>query len=160
MTDWRPVVGFSNLYEVSDDGQVRSWKRGKWGRATEPKLLSRTLAGSGYYYVHLDGVTRAVHVLVARAFHGAPIEGQEVRHLDGVRTNNHASNLAWGTRSENAYDCVDHGTNRMSLRTHCPTGHPYDEANTMHCRRGDGRAFRSCRACRRERYAASRMDVA
>lgn len=36
----------------------------------------------------------------------------------------------------------------QSARTHCPQGHPYDEANTMV--RGNGR--RVCRTCARARY--------
>lgn len=32
-------------------------------------------------------------------------------------------------------------------KTHCPQGHPYDEANTRVGKRGDGRTFRICRAC-------------
>jgi len=34
-------------------------------------------------------------------------------------------------------------------KTHCPHGHPYDEANTFHTRWG-----RQCATCRRERNAA------
>jgi hypothetical protein len=33
-------------------------------------------------------------------------------------------------------------------RTHCPKGHPYDEANTYVNRQGN----RECRACHRERH--------
>jgi len=35
-------------------------------------------------------------------------------------------------------------------KTHCPQGHPYDEANTYRKPRGD----RECRICRRERERA------
>ncbi len=42
-----------------------------------------------------------VHRLVCQAFHGPPETGQEVNHLDGVKTNNSAQNLEWATRSEN-----------------------------------------------------------
>lgn len=34
----------------------------------------------------------------------------ECRHLDGDPGNNWDWNLKWGTKSENAFDCVKHGT--------------------------------------------------
>ena len=54
---------------------------------------------------------KAVHTLLAKVFLKPPKPGQdEVRHLDGNPTNNNLSNLAWGTRAENAQDMADHGT--------------------------------------------------
>lgn len=40
-------------------------------------------------------------------------------------------------------------------KTHCPHGHPYDEANTYHDPNGRGR---SCRACRRHQMRARRAN--
>lgn len=37
----------------------------------------------------------------------------------------------------------------QSDKTHCPAGHPYDETNTYHYTRKDGRRERHCRECRR-----------
>ena len=37
--------------------------------------------------------------------------------------------------------------NGNALKTHCPQGHPYDEANTDLRRHRSGRLHRSCRAC-------------
>jgi hypothetical protein len=46
------------------------------------------------------------------------------------------------------------GTGRLAdhnrRKTHCPQGHPYDEANTYHAKRGQ-RTQRMCRACFRIR---------
>ena len=55
------------------------------------------------------GVTRTVYVheLVLLAFVGprpAMDERCEIRHLDGDKTNNHLSNLKYGTVKENAAD--------------------------------------------------------
>lgn len=52
---------------------------------------------------------RLVHRLVLEAFGGPCPDGMECRHLDGVRTNNAASNLCWGTRQDNADDRKRHG---------------------------------------------------
>ena len=35
-------------------------------------------------------------------------------------------------------------------KTHCPQGHPYDEANTYRIVRSDGHRERHCRTCKRE----------
>lgn len=49
------------------------------------------------------------------------------------------------------------GVGRPADRTHCPQGHPYDEANTYLVRRPDGTIKqRSCRECSRQRVRARR----
>lgn len=69
-------------------------------------MLRPTRGSNGYLTVSLfwDNVkhTRTVHKLVALAFLGTPpTPAHELNHLDGVRTNNRADNLAWVTSSEN-----------------------------------------------------------
>lgn len=39
---------------------------------------------------------------------------------------------------------------KHAAKTHCPKGHPYDEANTYHA---PGKPNRQCRQCQRERQA-------
>lgn len=39
---------------------------------------------------------------------------------------------------------------KEAAKTHCPQGHPYDEANTVVEQRGHGRTARRCRICRRQ----------
>jgi hypothetical protein len=51
-----------------------------------------------------------VHALVLITFVGPCPDGMQCRHLDGNPTNNHVSNLAWGTPLENAQDTILHGT--------------------------------------------------
>jgi hypothetical protein len=147
---WKPVVGYEGLYEVSDHGRVRSLNSRR-ARAGHPFVLRPTPIPSGYLTVKLyrSGAprqTRSVHALVAEAFLG-PSEGRVVRHLDGSRTGNRPSNLAWGTLSENSRDMTTHGTHRNIRKTHCPAGHEYTPENTYITRRGEGRTSRKCRAC-------------
>jgi hypothetical protein len=67
-----------------------------------------------YRWVSLEGNGRKrialVHVLVLEAFVGPCPEGMECRHLDGDVGNNAKSNLAWGTKQENAADKRKHNT--------------------------------------------------
>lgn len=142
MTAWLPVPGYEGRYDVSDDGQVRSWL--KWYRepnAPLPRLLTPSPnPDSGYPQVVLykdrRGISKAVHQLVALAFIGPRPDGQEVRHLDGDATNATRTNLAYGTSTENEADKV-----RREL-THCSRGHELTEQNTY--RRGNRRECRRC----------------
>lgn len=44
--------------------------------------------------------------------------------------------------------------NAMARRTHCPSGHPYDYANTRRYTFADGRTERRCAACAKEQGTA------
>lgn len=140
MPEWRAIPGFDG-YEASSDGQIRSLKRGS------PRLLAVSLDDWDYQRVSLwQGrvVVRRVHQLVCLAFHGEPpSEVHQVRHRNGKNLDNRAANLTWGTPSENMLDKVIHGTHHLANKTHCPSGHEYNEENTY--RHKDGR--RDCRAC-------------
>jgi hypothetical protein len=154
--EWRPVADYEGLYEVSDAGYVRSLPRpgARRNRMYGGQDLKGVRQITGYLGVNLGRRNKRyahmVHVLVCEAFHGPRPEGMQVRHLNGNETDNRASNLAWGTRSENEIDKVHHGTQYNVNKTHCPQGHPYEGRNLIVARRGDGSVFRQCRACLNE----------
>jgi hypothetical protein len=112
--DWRPIIGAYGAYEVSSCGRVRSFLGKRGGVSEAPRLITGSTDPDGYRQVLLrrDGRSRTwkVHRLVAEAFLGVPAEGCQVGHLDGSRTNHHASNLAWVTIRENALHKRIHGT--------------------------------------------------
>lgn len=58
------------------------------------------------------GNSRAVHRLVAEAFHGPCPEGLECAHQNGDRQDARAENLVWVNRVENARHRRLHGTHR------------------------------------------------
>lgn len=66
--------------------------------------------------------------------------------------------LYLGTQSENIRDCIAKGRFTqlrvhlpdMALKTHCPSGHAYDPANTGVSTRPNGGKNRYCRTCQRE----------
>ena len=93
--EWRPVAGYENAYEVSNDGRVRS-KRG---------ILNPGNNGNGYMYVWLckDGKVEHhyVHRLVAEAFIGKITDGLEIDHYNADRTDNRVTNLRLVTHAEN-----------------------------------------------------------
>lgn len=72
-----------------------------------------------------------------------------VRHLDGVPTNNHPSNLVYGTFSENNDDSVRHRTHKEAKKDACQQGHPFTPDNTRIEARPNGRSARRCLTCQR-----------
>jgi len=90
-------------------------------------------------------------MMMMLAFIGPRPDGLETRHLDGNPTHNHLSNLAYGTHRENALDMIRHGQSHNANKTHCPQGHPYNEANTRQVNVKGRTGFRVCRTCERER---------
>jgi hypothetical protein len=151
---WLPVPGYEGLYEVSDDGQVRSLPRKSQGSATcGGRALKPWLGNKGYLLVGLwrNGTcrTRTVHRLVCEAFHGPCPDSYEACHNDGNPLNNHADNLRWDSHSENMLDRTRHGTFRARSQTHCVNGHPLGADNLYSL---PGRpTWRICLACKRTR---------
>jgi hypothetical protein len=95
---WLPIVGFEDLYTVSDDGRVYSLRK---NRELSPYV---SCSGAGYKSVHLfmDGkrTVKAVHQLVLEAFVG-PCEGRQGNHKNFDKSDNRVENLEWVTPREN-----------------------------------------------------------
>lgn len=107
---WRPVVGFEDRYEVSNDGRVRSIDtyvncRGGKTRLSKGRMKPLYRNNRGYVIVSLCRDNKAtyslVHRLVAEAFISNPHNKPQVNHIDGDVRNNHAGNLEWVTDNEN-----------------------------------------------------------
>lgn len=99
-------------YTVTSDGRVFS-TASNWRGYGERELMQCEHT-DGYLSVRMvvDGKRKRfmVHRLVAtHHLPPRPSPHHEIRHLDGNRLNNAASNLAWGTRKENADDREAHG---------------------------------------------------
>lgn len=120
--EWRPIPGWEGLYEASSLGRIKSLARsvlmthrGRNFYVEYPgKLLTNRPSKNGYVAVSLsrDGrsFVRHAHRLVCEAFNGAPPEGLDCAHLNGVRNDNRAANLIWATRKENSGHRWLHGT--------------------------------------------------
>lgn len=154
---WLPVVGFEGLYEVSDHGRVRSVDRSftrSTGRSytVRGRVLKESKAGRGYPRVTLyqgGPKARYVHRLVLEAFEGECPKGRIACHWDDDPTNNHLSNLRWGTPSENNHDKVRNGNDHNARKTHCAQGHEYTLENTRHYVTPQGHNMRVCRTCQK-----------
>ena len=87
---WLPI---DDVYSISIDGQVM--KNGK--------LMKGASDSIGYRQVCQHGKLKLVHRLVASRFLPAPAtdEKLEIDHIDRDKSNNHASNLRWCSKSTN-----------------------------------------------------------
>lgn len=140
---WRDVA-IAPIYQVSNYGQVRSLGRWERGYALKTQFLNDKGYPSVTIWTGGRRSLRPVHVLVATAFLDRTPEQLEVRHLDGVKTNNHVSNLAWGTKAQNTLDSVGHGRHNNARKTQCPRGHDYDWVYI----KPSGQKVRGCTQCR------------
>jgi hypothetical protein len=106
MEIWKDVPGFSNLYQVSNLGNVRSITRYK-------KVLKPQIDKDGYRSVILKnkGIEKHFRVcrLVATVFVPNPHEKDIVNHIDLNRQNDCDSNLEWCTAQENVTHSVKLG---------------------------------------------------
>src|SRR5699024_4350467 len=156
--NWKPVVGYESLYEVSDLGRVKSLAKtlphANYGSRRWPeKILKDADNGTGHRVVNLwKGKRRRkafVHRLVLEAFVGTCPPKYEACHINDDPKDNRLANLYWGTRSDNLNDMVRNGKNHNASKVSCKRGHPLTLDNLVPSSLRDGR--RDCRRCHRAR---------
>ncbi len=114
---WRSIPNYEGLYEISSFGNVRSLDRyierpaNRRSRACtiflQGKMLRPGMGTNGYYLVVLskNGITKQymVHLLVADVFLGREKHTSlVVNHINGIKTDNHITNLELVTVRENS----------------------------------------------------------
>lgn len=118
---WKDIPGYEGRYQASSCGRIWSIHHNR--------ILTNKRTGKGYRAVTLckDGEKRRfyIHRLVALCFLAPPDNARrEVNHIDLDKTNNHASNLEWVTRSDNFEHAYRNGRTdfRRPLRSDNKTG--------------------------------------
>lgn len=116
MEQWKDIEGYEGLYQVSNEGRVRSLdveidaynfsakKNIKYIK--KGRILKQHRDKDGYLLVGLSSsyngkVIRKVHRLVAEAFIPNPDNLPEINHKDECKANNVWTNLEWSDRSHN-----------------------------------------------------------
>lgn len=117
----------------------------------------------GYGQATVGGKKYAAHRLSYAAANGPIPDGINVCHSCDNPPCVNPDHLFAGTTRDNVLDKMAKGRLRGAMdyeraKTHCPQGHPYDEANT-YVYEGRGKRQRGCRSCNRTavaRYKARR----
>ena len=114
MEEWRDIKGYEGLYQVSNEGRVKSLDRivtanSRWGKTRKMMFKGRDvkqfIGENGYFKVSLckngKPISKDVHRLVYEAFNGKILDNMQVNHIDENKTNNTLSNLNLLTPKEN-----------------------------------------------------------
>mgnify|MGYP001811634270 CR=1 FL=1 len=113
---WKDIIGYGGMYQISNFGKVRSWKKlGAFGgMLKKPKILKQIPDKYGYLFVHLRSKNKSrneyTHLLVLNTFVGLCPKSMEGCHSDGNSKNNNVKNLRWDTRKNNCLDRSKHET--------------------------------------------------
>ena len=104
--DWRQITGYGGVYEISDMGNVRSWRWRGQHRAERPHLLTpfmrrRRNREQGPFVKLTDenGAQKAVSVmgLMVQVWLGGKPPGKVPYHRNGDRKDNWVGNIAFAS---------------------------------------------------------------
>lgn len=108
---WKDIPGFEGLYQVSNQGRVKSLPRSIWNGkglfTSSEKILKPNTLAKGYFQVELKRDKKRcclqVHRLVAITFieNPDPTNFVQVNHINGDKQDNRIENLEWCDNSLN-----------------------------------------------------------
>lgn len=116
--EWRPVVGWEGMYEVSSLGRVKSVNRRivSSSGVVQPvvgRVLAQKQCRDGYLMVCLCRNNKpwfsSVHRLVSAAFIPNPCGLPQVNHKNLDKSDNRVCNLEWVTQEQNTEHAVANG---------------------------------------------------
>lgn len=102
MEIWKDIEGYEGLYQVSNEGRVKSLGGNRYKVI---RILDGNVSIQGYNRVNLfkDGKPKTyyIHRLVAEAFIPNLDNKPCIDHCNTIRTDNRVENLRWCTYEEN-----------------------------------------------------------
>lgn len=115
--EWRDVVGYEGLYEVSNLGRLKRKKRTVINRCAtyviNDRILKPYLDHYGYVVTSLkneDGYKyKKMHRLIAEAFIPNNLNKPFINHKNGVKNDNRLDNIEWVTLQENMKHAAEIG---------------------------------------------------
>ncbi len=136
---WKPIPIFDGRYLASSDGEIKV--------ADDGRIVHQATRTSGYRCISIEGKDYRVHRLIGLAF-GIITGDAIINHIDGIKTNNHISNLEKSTALENRRHALRMGLNPspnwkgernihakltaqdvLYIRANCKRGQCYEFAN-------------------------------
>lgn len=107
--NWRDIPGYNGAYQISNEGEVRTWKYRGDQFLTQPKLMTQFVRGKGKIsrarFVKLtaqDGSSRDVSVLglMVNIWMGGPRPGMYPYHKNGDLRDHCINNIGFATRKD------------------------------------------------------------
>lgn len=115
---WRDVVGYEGLYQVSDQGNVKSLN---YRRTGKERVMEPSFDAYGYSVVTLSKGGKQsiykVHKLVAKVFIENPDNKPQICHINTLRVDNRAENLCWASQKEICNNATAKGRTRGRTAT-------------------------------------------
>lgn len=117
--NWRPIPGFGGWYDISRDGEIRSWKKSNHGRRETPRKLKASYSKCGAMQLALSdefgrSLPYKVAHLMAKTWMGGIPDGMYVYHKNGDVRDNTLNNLVIAPKAK-AYKEI----NKRSAVRHC-----------------------------------------
>jgi len=110
---WKAVIGYEEIYEVSNLGRIKSLDRvitrfsfnKNTSYISKGKIIKQSLSSSGYNMVQLSkkgaSKPKTVHRLVALSFIDNINNYKQIDHINGKKLDNNIDNLMWVTNQMN-----------------------------------------------------------
>lgn len=121
--NWKPVIGYEFLYEVSDLGKIRTVPKKGFNKQIIRK--TRKDIRTGYLVIQLrkNNVSKTIriHSIVIETFLGIKTTRKLVcNHINGIKTDNRLINLETISQKENVRHAIKLGLTKIPIKDERP----------------------------------------